>query len=168
MTKPMKNVLYKHEPVTVNGKPLLVHNLWNFKLGYDGLMHNTMCKDFVLPWVENEFTEVFDFDKMDYRPWTELYESYPPNTVFVDGKDVQTGKSPSLQPFCYVRRDAEPEQLPQLKHLYEQYNYRYKQYQAAKTAFEKVKDKFLKEHPDVVPDDMTLESYLESAPSSNN
>ena len=102
MKEPKTNVLYKHAPVNVNGKPLLVQNLWNFKLGSDGLMHNTKCKDFVLPWDEYEFTEIFDFEKMDYRPWTELYESYPPNTVFVEGRDVQTGKSPSLKPFCYV------------------------------------------------------------------
>ena len=65
MKEPKQNVLYKHEPINLNGKPLLVQNLWNFKLGLDGLMHNTKCKDFVLPWDEYEFTEIFDFEKIE-------------------------------------------------------------------------------------------------------
>ena len=165
MKEPKQNVLYRHAPVNVNGKPLLVQNLWNFKLGSDGLMHNTKCKDFVLPWDEYEFTEIFDFEKMDYRPWTELYESYPPNTVFVEGRDVQTGKSPSLKPFCYVRCNAEPEPLPRLRQLYEQYCQRLKQYQVAKHYYEKAKNQFLKEYP--VPDNMTFEDYLESTETDN-
>lgn len=161
MKEPKANVLYKHKPVMTYGyAPLLVQNLWNFKLGSDGLMHNTKYKDFVLPWDENEFKEVFAFDEMDYRPWTELYESYPQNTVFVEGSDVQTGKSPSLKPFCYVRCDAEPESLPRLRQLYERYCQRLKQYQVAKHNYEKAKNQFLKEYP--VPDNMTFEDYLES------
>lgn len=31
MKEPKANVLYRHAPVNVNGKPLLVQNLWNCK-----------------------------------------------------------------------------------------------------------------------------------------
>ena len=136
MKEPKQNVLYKHKPINLNGKPLLVQNLWNFKLESDGLMHNTKCKDFVLPWDE-----------------------------YVEGRDVQTGKSPSLKPFCYVRCNAEPEPLPRLRQLYERYYQRLKQYQVAKHDYEKAKNQFLKEYP--VPDNMTFEDYLESTETVN-
>ena len=52
----MRSKLFKlKNPVTVNGEPVLKNNLWNFRVGFDGLMHNTMYSNFVLSYNENDF-----------------------------------------------------------------------------------------------------------------
>lgn len=155
---PNKDYLYKHEPVCFNSKPLLKNNLWNFTLGFDGLMHNTQCPSFVLPFDAETFTVVFDFNDMEKRTWSDTYSTYDKNDVFVEGSDVFSGKvSPSKMTYCWVRKSAEPENMNLLKHLYTNMMYYKQQYESALTKYEKQKSKVA--HNELFAE-QTVEEYL--------
>ena len=135
----MRSKLFKlKNPVTVNGEPVLKNNLWNFRVGFDGLMHNTMYSNFVLSYNENDFEVVFDFDEFEERKYTEAYETYDKNDVFVDGVDVQVHGVVTKMTYCFVRKSAEPEKLRALKYAYDDMKYRKAQYEAATTKYEKL------------------------------
>lgn len=135
----MRNKLFRlKNPVTVNGEPVLKNNLWDFKLGFDGLMHNTMCPNFVLHYNKNDFEVVLDFNEFERRPYTEIYTTYNKNDVFIDGIDVQVNASDTRMTFCYVRKSSEPKTLKALKYAYEQMQHRKEQYEDAVKKYEKL------------------------------
>lgn len=164
--KQLEHLLFKHKPVTVNGEPVLKNNLWCFQLGWDGKMHNTKVPDFVLPYNEetkDEFELLFNFDEFEKRPWSEYFETFNKNDVFIEGKDVQTDSTPSLMTFAWVRKEALPQTTPYLRKTYENMLYREKQFIQAQAAFERAKAKF---DESTLPSGTTLEEYL-SNPTKN-
>lgn len=161
MNKPKLNYLYKHEPVCLNGEPLLKNNLWNFVVGFDNLMHNTQCNNFVLPFDENKFTLVFDFNDMEKRTWSDVYNTYDKNDVFVEGKDVFSGKVvPSAMTYVWVRKTAMPDKMAALQRVYNEMNHYEKRYHKAQESYEKLKSEVM-QHPELLHG-MTLEEFLEN------
>lgn len=157
------HLLFKHKPVTVNGEPVLKHNLWNFRYEFDGMMHNTKVHDFVLPYNEEtkeEFEVVLDFNEFEKQPWSDYFETFDKNDVFVENQDVQTGIKLTRMTFAWVRKSALPQTTPYLRKAYEDMLYRERQFKQAQAAFERAKAKF---DESTLPSGTTLEEYLSNS-----
>lgn len=162
MTQPQLNHLYKlNEPICLNGQPLLKNNLWNFRMGFDHLMHNTQCDDFVLPFDENNFSLVFDFHDMEKKIWSDIYSTYNKNDIFVEGKDVYSGQIlPSAMTYVWVRRTAVPDNIKALQQTYNDMVRYQKKYQNTQQKYEKLKTKVM-QHPEFL-NGMSLEEFLKN------
>ena len=93
-----KSLYKKNEPILYHGKPILGNSMWNF---YEhkftpGILYSTECPALALPYHEEDFTKLFDFDDMEKISGTsnisELKEMYP-DEVFIDGINI---KSPNF------------------------------------------------------------------------
>lgn len=117
-------------------------------------MHNTQCNNFVLPFDENKFTLVFDFNDMEKRTWSDVYNTYDKNDVF-SGKVV-----PSAMTYVWVRKTAMPDKMAALQRVYNEMNHYEKRYHKAQESYEKLKSEVM-QHPELLHG-MTLEEFLEN------
>lgn len=97
-------MIFRHEPICFNGKPIINNCKWNFKLITGNLMQST---ESLITLEYNEETE------KDFVPLfsLNLYTKVPYNQsniagisreeIFIEGKDVQI-ESPTLMTFAYI------------------------------------------------------------------
>ena len=109
MYKYKDRIVFKHEPILINGVSVLKDNKWNFMLSHDNTtMVNTQVKDFVLHYDENsekEFAPLFSLNTYKKVPYsTALMESdsIPRGEIFREGADVVVDNMPTLMEFIWV------------------------------------------------------------------
>ncbi len=102
--KVQERIIFKHEPICFNGKPIIANCKWTFKLIRDDLMKNTEYP-ITLEYneeTEKDFTPLFSLNSYTKVPYN--YSSVvgiPREEIFVEGEDVQL-ESPSLIQFAYI------------------------------------------------------------------
>lgn len=96
MYKVKERIMFKHDPICINGKPIIADCKWNFTLIQNNVMLNT---EYPITLEYNEETEkdfVPLFSLNEYTPNnSSIVDIIPKNEVFVEGKDVRTRPSSS-------------------------------------------------------------------------
>lgn len=97
-------MIFKHEPICFNGKPIINNCKWNFKLIADNLMQNTESP-ITLEYneeTEKDFTPLFSLNLYTRAPYNQHnIASIPREEIFIEGKDVQI-ESPTSMTFVYI------------------------------------------------------------------
>jgi len=99
-----ERVVFKHDPICINGKPIIANCKWNFKLIKDNLMQNTEYP-IILEYneeTEKDFVPLFSlnaYSKVKYNDSN--IRGIPKNEIFIEGEDVQIN-SPSLMTFAWI------------------------------------------------------------------
>lgn len=97
-------MIFKHEPICFNGKPIIDNCKWNFKLIRDDLMRNTEYP-ITLEYneeTEKDFVPLFSLNLYTKVPYNQSnIVSIPREEIFIEGKDVQI-ESPMLMTFAYI------------------------------------------------------------------
>ena len=102
--KVQERIIFRHEPICFNGKPIIANCKWNFKLVADNLMQNTEYP-ITLEYneeTEKDFTPLFSLNSYTKVPYNHSnIAGIPREEIFIEGKDVQL-ESPSLMTFAYI------------------------------------------------------------------
>lgn len=104
LRKVHERIIFKHEPICFNGKPIINNCKWNFKLIADNLMQNT---EYPITLEYNEETEkdfipLFSLNLYTKVPYNQSnIAGIPREEIFIEGKDVQI-ESPTLMTFAYI------------------------------------------------------------------
>lgn len=104
MYKVQERIVFKHDPICVNGKPIIASCKWNFKLIKDNLMQNTEYP-IILEYneeTEKDFVPLFSlnaYSKVKYNDYN--IASIPREEIFIEGTDVRV-ESPSLMTFAWI------------------------------------------------------------------
>ena len=100
--QPIKSVIYKHDPILFEGKPILNHCLWNFEL--DSVTMKMRCTSdykIQIEWNPDTFEEILDRTKVQRAPYnSEIAASV--DKLWVIGKDVDDGSEQTLMLYCYI------------------------------------------------------------------
>ena len=102
--KVYERIIFRHEPICFNGKPIINNCKWNFKLIKDNLMQNT---EYPITLEYNEETEKDFISLFSLDVYTRvLYNQsniagIPREEIFIEGKDVQI-ESPAFMTFAYI------------------------------------------------------------------
>ena len=103
--KVRERVVFKHDPICVNGKPIIAGCKWNFKLIKDNLMQNTEYPVITLEYneeTEKDFVPLFSlnaYSKVKYNDYNTA--SIPREEIFIEGEDVRV-ESPTLMTFAWI------------------------------------------------------------------
>lgn len=99
-----ERIIFKHEPICFNGKPIINNCKWNFKLIADNLMQNTEYP-ITLEYneeTEKDFVPLFSLNLYTRVPYNRSnIACIPREEIFIEGKDVQI-ESPTLMTFAYI------------------------------------------------------------------
>lgn len=104
MHKVQERIVFKHDPICVNGRPIIDNCKWNFKLIKDDLMQNTEYP-IILEYneeTEKDFVPLFSlnvYSKVKYNDYN--IASIPRDEIFIEGTDVRV-ESPSLVTFAWI------------------------------------------------------------------
>ena len=102
--KVQERMIFKHEPICFNGKPIINNCKWNFKLIADNLMQNTEYP-ITLEYneeTEKDFVPLFSLNSYTKVPYNQSnIACIPREEIFIEGKDVQI-ESPTLMTFAYI------------------------------------------------------------------
>lgn len=106
MYKVQERVIFKHDPICVNGKPIIDNCKWNFKLIEDNLMQNTEYP-IILEYneeTEKDFVPLFSlntYSKVKYSEYN--IGAIPKEEIFIEGKDVRIDPNgPTLMAFAWI------------------------------------------------------------------
>ena len=141
-------MIFKHEPICFNGKPIINNCKWNFKLIADNLMQNT---EYPITLEYNEETE------KDFTPLFSLnlyarvlYNQHniagiPREEIFIEGKDVQI-ESPIPMTFAYIPSkylyNKELRLFKDVLNVYKSSKYHSKKADEYMNNYNKLKDKY--------------------------
>lgn len=141
-------MIFRHEPICFNGKPIINNCKWNFKLIADNLMQNTESL-ITLEYneeTEKDFTPLFSlnlYTKVLYNQHN--IAGIPREEIFIEGKDVQI-ESPTLVTFAYIpSKYLYDEKLHLFKNIlsaYEASEYHSKKADEYMNNYNKLKDKY--------------------------
>lgn len=102
--KIQERMIFKHEPICFNGKPIIDNCKWNFKLIRDDLMQNTEYP-ITLEYneeTEKDFVPLFSLNSYTKVPYNQSnMVGIPREEIFIEGKDVRI-ESPTLMTFAYI------------------------------------------------------------------
>ena len=155
--QPIRTVIYKHDPILFEGKPILNHCLWNFELDPATMkMRCTSDHKIQIEWNPDTFEEILDRTKVQRAPYnSEIAASV--DKLWVIGKDVDDG-SQTLIPYCYIPIKFTANKLQILKKRYKDYKYYKHQYEYSKQALNRCINTI---DPKEIPGDMTVQDYID-------
>lgn len=141
-------MIFKHEPICFNGKPIINNCKWNFKLIADNLMQNTESP-ITLEYNEEtkkDFTPLFSLNLYTKVPYDQHnIAGIPREEIFIEGKDVQI-ESPTRMTFAYIpSKYLYNEELRLFKNIlsaYESSRYHSKKADEYMNNYSKLKDKY--------------------------
>ena len=156
--QPIESVIYKHDPILFEGKPILNHCLWNFELDSTTMkMRCTSDHKIQIEWNPDTFEEILDRTKVQRAPYnSEIAASV--DKLWVIGKDVDDGSEPTLMPYCYIPIKFTKNKLQILKKRYKDYKYYKHQYEYSKQALNSCINTI---DPKEIPGDMTIQDYID-------
>lgn len=141
-------MIFRHEPICFNGKPIINNCKWNFKLIADNLMQNTESL-ITLEYneeTEKDFTPLFSLNLYTKVPYNQSnIAGILREEIFIEGKDVQI-ESPTLMAFAYIpSKYLYDEKLRLFKNIlsaYESSRYHSKKGDEYMNNYNKLKDKY--------------------------
>ena len=143
-----ERIIFKHEPICFNGKPIIDNCKWNFKLIADNLMQNTEYP-ITLEYneeTEKDFVPLFSLNsyiKVQYN--RSNIAGIPREEIFIEGKDVQIGP-PTLMTFAYIPSkylySEESRLFKSILSAYESSKYHSKKADEYMNNYNKLKDKY--------------------------
>lgn len=156
--QPIKSVIYKHDPILFEGKPILNHCLWNFELDPATMkMRCTSDHKIQIEWNPDTFEEILDRTKVQRAPYnSEIAASV--DKLWVIGKDVDDGSEQTLMLYCYIPIKFTRNKLQILKKRYKDYKYYKHQYEYSKQALNSCINTI---DPKEIPGDMTVQDYID-------
>lgn len=143
-----ERIIFKHEPICFNGKPIINNCKWNFKLITDNLMQNTESP-ITLEYneeTEKDFTPLFSLNLYTRAPYNQHnIASIPREEIFIEGKDVQI-ESPTAMTFVYIPSkylyNKELRLFKGIINAYESSKYHSKKADEYMNNYNKLKDKY--------------------------
>ena len=146
--KIQERMIFKHEPICFNGKPIINNCKWNFKLIADNLMRNTECP-ITLEYneeTEKDFVPLFSLNLYTKVPYNRSnIAGIPREEIFIEGKDVQI-ESPTLMTFAYIPSkylyNEESRLFKSILSAYESSKYHSKKADEYMNNYNKLKDKY--------------------------
>ena len=155
--QPIKSVIYKHDPILFEGKPILNHCLWNFELDPATMkMRCTSDHKIQIEWNPDTFEEILDRSKVQKVPYNSKIAASV-DKLWVIGKDVDDG-SQTLMLYCYIPIKFTKNKLQILKKRYKDYKYYKHQYEYSKQALNSCINTI---DPKEIPGDMTIQDYID-------
>ena len=156
--QPIKSVIYKHDPILFEGKPILNHCLWNFELDPATMkMRCTSDHKLQIEWNPDTFEEILDRTKVQRAPYnSEIAASV--DKLWVIGKDVDDGSEPTLIPYCYIPIKFTTNKLQILKKRYKDYKYYKHKYESSKQALNRCINTI---DPKEIPGGMSVQDYID-------
>ena len=155
--QPIKSVIYKHDPILFEGKPILNHCLWNFELDHATMkMRCTSDHKIQIEWNPDTFEEILDRSKVQKVPYNSKIAASV-DKLWVIGKDVDDG-SQTLMLYCYIPIKFTANKLQILKKRYKDYKYYKHQYEYSKQALNSCINTI---DPKEIPGDMTIQDYID-------
>ena len=155
--QPIKSVIYKHDPILFEGKPILNHCLWNFELDSTTMkMRCTSDHKIQIEWNPDTFEEILDRSKVQKVPYNSKIAASV-DKLWVIGKDVDDG-SQTLMLYCYIPIKFTKNKLQILKKRYKDYKYYKHQYEYSKQALNSCINTI---DPKEIPGDMTIQDYID-------
>ena len=156
--QPIESVIYKHDPILFEGKPILNHCLWNFELDPATMkMRCTSDHKIQIEWNPDTFEEILDRAKVQRVPYnSEIAASV--DKLWVIGKDVDDGSEQTLMLYCYIPIKFTANKLQILKKRYKDYKYYKHQYEYSKQALNRCISTI---NPKEIPGDMTIQDYID-------
>ena len=143
-----ERIIFKHEPICFNGKPIINNCKWNFKLIADNLMQNT---EYPITLEYNEETEKDFIPLFSLNSYTRVsynrsnIAGIPREEIFIEGKDVQIGP-PTLMTFVYIPSkylySEESRLFKSILSAYESSKYHSKKADEYMNNYNKLKDKY--------------------------
>ena len=148
MYKFHERIIFRHEPICFDGKPIIANCKWNFKLVTDNLMQNTEYP-ITLEYneeTEKDFTPLFSLNLYTKVPYNQSnIAGIPREEIFIEGKDVQI-ESPTLMTFAYIpSKYLHDQKLSLFKNIlsaYESSKYHYKKGDTYMNNYNKLKDTY--------------------------
>ena len=155
--QPIESVIYKHDPILFEGKPILNHCLWNFELDPATMkMRCTSDHKIQIEWNPDTFEEILDRSKVQKVPYNSKIAANV-DKLWVIGKDVDDG-SQTLMLYCYIPIKFTTNKLQILKKRYKDYKYYKHQYEYSKQALNRCINTI---DPKEIPGDMTVQDYID-------
>ena len=156
--QPIKSVIYKHDPILFEGKPILNHCLWNFELDSTTMkMRCTSDHKIQIEWNPDTFEEILDRSKVQKVPYNSKIAASV-DKLWVIGKDVDDGSEQTLMLYCYIPIKFTRNKLQILKKRYKDYKYYKHQYEYSKQALNSCINTI---DPKEIPGDMTVQDYID-------
>ena len=156
--QPIKSVIYKHDPILFEGKPILNHCLWNFELDPATMkMRCTSDHKIQIEWNPDTFEEILDRSKVQKVPYNSKIAANV-DKLWVIGKDVDDGSEQTLMLYCYIPIKFTRNKLQILKKRYKDYKYYKHQYEYSKQALNRCINTI---DPKEIPGDMTVQDYID-------
>ena len=155
--QPIESVIYKHDPILFEGKPILNHCLWNFELDPATMkMRCTSDHKIQIEWNPDTFEEILDRSKVQRVPYNSKIAASV-DKLWVIGKDVDDG-SQTLIVYCYIPIKFTENKLQILKKRYKDYKYYKHQYEYSKQALIRCINTI---DPKEIPDGMSVQDYID-------
>ena len=156
--QPIESVIYKHDPILFEGKPILNHCLWNFELDSTTMkMRCTSDHKIQIEWNPDTFEEILDRSKVQKVPYNSKIAASV-DKLWVIGKDVDDGSEQTLMLYCYIPIKFTKNKLQILKKRYKDYKYYKHQYEYSKQALNRCINTI---DPKEIPGDMTVQDYID-------
>lgn len=141
-------MIFKHEPICFNGKPIIDNCKWNFKLITGNLMQSTESL-ITLEYneeTEKDFVPLFSLNLYTKVPYNQSnIAGIPREEIFIEGKDVQI-ESPTLMTFAYIPSkylyNKELRLFKGIVNAYESSKYHSKKADEYMNNYNKLKDKY--------------------------
>ena len=154
--QPIKSVIYKHDPILFEGKPILNHCLWNFELDPATMkMRCTSDHKLQIEWNPDTFEEILDRSKVQKVPYTSKIAASV-DKLWVIGKDVDDGTQ-TLILYCYIPIKT-TNKLQILKKRYKDYKYYKHKYESSKQALNRCINTI---DPKEIPGGMSVQDYID-------
>ena len=155
--QPIESVIYKHDPILFEGKPILNHCLWNFELDSTTMkMRCTSDHKIQIEWNPDTFEEILDRSKVQKVPYNSKIAASV-DKLWVIGKDVDDG-SQTLMLYCYIPIKFTRNKLQILKKRYKDYKYYKRQYEYSKQALNSCINTI---DPKEIPGSMSIQDYID-------
>ena len=156
--QPIESVIYKHDPILFEGKPILNHCLWNFELDPATMkMRCTSDHKIQIEWNPDTFEEILDRAKVQRVPYnSEIAASV--DKLWVIGKDVDDGSEQTLMLYCYIPIKFTRNKLQILKKRYKDYKYYKHQYEYSKQALNSCINTI---DPKEIPGGISVQDYID-------
>ena len=155
--QPIESVIYKHDPILFEGKPILNHCLWNFELDSTTMkMRCTSDHKIQIEWNPDTFEEILDRSKVQKVPYNSKIAASV-DKLWVIGKDVDDG-SQTLMLYCYIPIKFTTNKLQILKKRYKDYKYYKRQYEYSKQALNSCINTI---DPKEIPGSMSIQDYID-------
>ena len=155
--QPIESVIYKHDPILFEGKPILNHCLWNFELDSTTMkMRCTSDHKIQIEWNPDTFEEILDRSKVQKVPYNSKIAASV-DKLWVIGKDVDDG-SQTLILYCYIPIKFTANKLQILKKRYKDYKYYKHQYEYSKQALNRCINTI---DPKEIPGGISVQDYID-------